>query len=200
MLHGEHKYSFLPRTLKRVVKSQNCSKFKTTNRISAKFCDPKWVAKQTVGSPAFLYVESTGSSFFLLLFSSLNLSGRRLDVYHTSTHGVALVRIGGCAPLGRGAGSSSNTMWPWAEAYLHDKFHLDPSNRLATIHQRHRQTDRQTTVRCEPFYKRSPKIGQHLAKFEAKIERHLFSGHGVYCTYTAISIIEIVAFYRATLC
>jgi len=26
-----------------------------------------------------------------LLFSSPNLSGRRLDVYHTSTHGVALV-------------------------------------------------------------------------------------------------------------
>jgi len=34
-------------------------------------------------------------SFFLLLssFSSPNLSRRRLDVYHTSTHGVALVRI-----------------------------------------------------------------------------------------------------------
>jgi len=35
--------------------------------------------------------------FFLLssiyLFSSPNLSHRRLDVYHTSTHGVALVRI-----------------------------------------------------------------------------------------------------------
>jgi len=30
------------------------------------------------------------SSFF---FSSQNLSGRRLDVYHTSTHGVALVQI-----------------------------------------------------------------------------------------------------------
>jgi len=30
------------------------------------------------------------SSFF---YSSPNLSGRRLDVYHTSTHGVALVRI-----------------------------------------------------------------------------------------------------------
>jgi len=30
-------------------------------------------------------------SFFF--FSSPNLSGRRLDVYHTSTHGVALVRI-----------------------------------------------------------------------------------------------------------
>jgi len=30
------------------------------------------------------------SSFF---FSSPNLSGCRLDIYHTSTHGVALVRI-----------------------------------------------------------------------------------------------------------
>jgi len=30
------------------------------------------------------------SSFF---FSSPNLSGHRLDLYHTSTHGVALVRI-----------------------------------------------------------------------------------------------------------
>ena len=29
----------------------------------------------------------------LLLFSSPNLSGRRLYVYRTSTHGVALVRI-----------------------------------------------------------------------------------------------------------
>ena len=28
-----------------------------------------------------------------LFFSSPKLSGRRLDVYHTSTHGVALVRI-----------------------------------------------------------------------------------------------------------
>jgi len=26
-----------------------------------------------------------------------------------------------------------------AEAYLHAKFHLDPSNRLATVHQLHRQ-------------------------------------------------------------
>jgi len=32
----------------------------------------------------------SSSSFF---FSSPNLSGRKLDVYHTSTHGVALVRI-----------------------------------------------------------------------------------------------------------
>ena len=33
------------------------------------------------------------SSVFFFLFSSPNLSGRRLDVYHTSTHGMALVRI-----------------------------------------------------------------------------------------------------------
>jgi len=33
-----------------------------------------------------------------------------------------------------------------AEAYLHTKQHLDPSNRLATIHERHRQTHRETTV------------------------------------------------------
>jgi len=35
-----------------------------------------------------------------------------------------------------------------AEAYLHAKFHLDPSNRLATVHERHiqdRQTERQRT-------------------------------------------------------
>jgi len=31
--------------------------------------------------------------FFFLLFSSPNLSRRRSDVYHTSTYGVALVRI-----------------------------------------------------------------------------------------------------------
>jgi len=37
---------------------------------------------------SFFFLSS--SSFFI---SSPNLSGRRLDVYHTSTHGVALVRI-----------------------------------------------------------------------------------------------------------
>jgi len=34
------------------------------------------------------------SSFFLSsFFSSPNVSGRRLDVYHNTAHGVALVRI-----------------------------------------------------------------------------------------------------------
>jgi len=38
-----------------------------------------------------LYFRPVVSFFFF--FSSPNLSGRRLDVYHTSTHGVALVQI-----------------------------------------------------------------------------------------------------------
>jgi len=33
-----------------------------------------------------------------------------------------------------------------AEAYLHAKFHLDPSNRLATVHERHRQTGQDRTT------------------------------------------------------
>jgi len=33
------------------------------------------------------------SFFFFFFFSSPNLSGRRLDVYHTSTHDVTLVQI-----------------------------------------------------------------------------------------------------------
>jgi len=41
------------------------------------------------GRPA-LYFCPVVSFFFIF---SPNLSGRRLDVYHTSTHGVALVRI-----------------------------------------------------------------------------------------------------------
>jgi len=38
-----------------------------------------------------------------------------------------------------GAESPSKNNVEWAEAYLHTKWYLDPSNSLATIHQRHRQ-------------------------------------------------------------
>jgi len=43
----------------------------------------------------FLGIGPHSSFFFFLyfFFSSPNLSGRILDVCHTSTHGVALVRI-----------------------------------------------------------------------------------------------------------
>jgi len=53
-------------------------------------------------------------------------------------------KIGGLYPFeGRGAGSPSNSV-ARAEPYLHTKFHLDPSNGLAAVHERHRQdrTDR----------------------------------------------------------
>jgi len=39
-----------------------------------------------------LYFCPVVSSIFFLLFSSPNLSRRRLDVHHTSTHGVACVK------------------------------------------------------------------------------------------------------------
>jgi len=57
-------------------------------------------------------------------------------------------KIGGLCPFGGGgAGFPSNTLWPCrAEAYLHAKFHLDLSKRLATIHACYRRQtdDRQT--------------------------------------------------------
>jgi len=40
-----------------------------------------------------IYFHPVISFFFFFFFSSPNLSGRRLDVYHTATHGVALVQI-----------------------------------------------------------------------------------------------------------
>jgi len=46
-------------------------------------------------------------------------------------------------PFSWGAESPSNNA-SWAEAYLRTKWHFDPSNRLSTIHQGYRQTDRQT--------------------------------------------------------
>jgi len=57
---------------------------------------------------------------------------------------------GGCCPFREGgAGSPSKKVWPGPRpSYLHTKAHLDPSNRLATIHQRHRQ-DRQTGQRSD---------------------------------------------------
>jgi len=58
-------------------------------------------------------------------------------------------KLGGAVPLWvRGTGSPSNTMWPGRR---HGKFHLDPSNRLATVHttlqtDRQDRQDRYTTV------------------------------------------------------
>jgi len=50
------------------------------------FLWPPYVIGQTI-----IFCPVVSSSIYL--FSSHNLSRRRLDVYHTSTHGVALVQI-----------------------------------------------------------------------------------------------------------
>jgi len=47
---------------------------------------------------------------------------------------------GGCAPLGEESWVPVKHNVARAEAYLHAKFYLDPSNRLATVHERYRQT------------------------------------------------------------
>jgi len=39
------------------------------------------------------YISALWFLSILFFYSSPNLSGHRLDIYHTSTHGVALVRI-----------------------------------------------------------------------------------------------------------
>jgi len=59
-----------------------------------------YVIEQTI----YIFILSFVLSFFLS-FSSPNLSRRRLDVYHTSTHGVAIVRIydAGLKPAARGS-------------------------------------------------------------------------------------------------
>jgi len=44
-----------------------------------------------------------------------------------------------CAPFGEAELGLHLTQCRWDEAYLHAKFHPDPSNRLATMYQRHRQ-------------------------------------------------------------
>jgi len=55
-------------------------------------------------------------------------------------------KIGGCALLGEGELGPHLTQCVQGRGLPHAKFYLDPSNRLATIHQRYRQTgqDRQT--------------------------------------------------------
>ena len=55
---------------------------------------PCFIVATQQGRPLyFAAVVSSSSFFFFFFFSSPNLSGRRLDVYHTLAHGVALVRI-----------------------------------------------------------------------------------------------------------
>jgi len=132
------------------------------------------------------------STFYLLTYLlTYQLAFWFIQPFGHNRHGP---KIGGCAPLGGGAGSPSNTVWPrsrptsvpsdilirpavwphtWAEKWawaavppplfgggagspsntiwrsgstpiLHAKIYLDPSNRLATVHQRYRQTEQRS--------------------------------------------------------
>jgi len=81
-----------------------------------------------------------------------------------------------------------------AEIYLYAKFHLDPSNRVATIHQRYRQTDRtdrqnrtdrqRSDGTGEPFYKRWPKNGSPYAIGPLSVCLSCLSVTLVYCGQT----------------
>ena len=57
-----------------------------------------------------------------------------------------IVGGGSAVPLSRGSWVPISHIVAWAEAYLRTKWHLDPSNRLVTMHQRYRQTDRTTVL------------------------------------------------------
>jgi len=75
-----------------------------------------------------------GSAFNTMLPGSRPIfvpSGILIQTFGHNRHGP---RIGGLCPFG----SPSNIIWPEPRPtiYLHAKFYLDPSNRLATIHQR----------------------------------------------------------------
>ena len=71
------------------------------------------VIMATLRSRCRHYIFALWFLSFYLLFSSPNLSGCRLDVYHTFTHGVALVRIqnAGLKCAARGSLEIQDTFW-----------------------------------------------------------------------------------------
>ena len=82
--------------------------------------------------------------FFLLLFSWPNLSRRRLDVCHTSTHGVALVQISdarlklaACGSLEMQDAKKSTKVAIWA-----------PSHNFVRLYLRNERTYRQSEKTC----------------------------------------------------
>jgi len=106
-------------------------------------------------------------------------------LYNCTNKSSAVAKMGDCLvtidmgrkvgaavpPFGGGELGSHLTQCGQGRALLHAKFHLDPSNRLATIHQRHRQTDRQTMVlwhRANRFTNGCPK--SHLKRLIVIIE------------------------------
>ena len=90
--HANHFIDFeeawcIHRVSKKVPPLQLAIIFTYTVRLRQFLWSPYVIGQTIIFLPCDFYLSS---SFF---FSSPNLSGRRLDVYHTSTHGVTLVRI-----------------------------------------------------------------------------------------------------------
>jgi len=68
--------------------------------------------------------------------ANVNVSSRSLKMGRKFGEGLRRQLLGAVPLWGRGAGRDL-TQCVLAEAYLHAKFHLNPSNRLATVvHQR----------------------------------------------------------------
>jgi len=78
------------------------------------------------------------SLFFLLFLSSANLSSRRLDVYHTSTHGVALVFCS-LAVLNPRVGHTMDVLSPFISILCHSDwlFHRESCPRLDVVYPGH---------------------------------------------------------------
>jgi len=76
------------------------------------------------------------AEFYLRTKWYLNLSSRLV------TTDMGLFLGGGCAPFFGGELGPHLTQCGLGRVYRHAMFHFDPCNRLATIHQRCRQTDR----------------------------------------------------------
>ena len=110
-------------------------------------------------------------------------------------------KLGGCAPLGEGELGPHLTQCGQGRGLLRANFRLDPSNRLATVHERHRQTDRtdrQTTDRwhrANRFTNGRPKTYATNLR-EGKIV-HLFrclAGISFFCrTYTQNELLNPVS-------
>jgi len=107
--------------------------------------------------------------------------GRGLPQYQVASwsiqpfgHNRHWPKIGGgeLCPFMRGAGSPSNIC---AEAYLHTKWHLDPSTHLATIHQCHGQT-KQTGQRSDSIGRTVNNISEQHSIEVCKLYKlvHLF--------------------------
>ena len=73
-------------------------------------------------------------------------------------------KIRDCAPLGEGEWVPIQHNVARDEAYPRAKFDLDPSSRLATVHERYIQTDRQTGQTGQ----RSDSIGRTVLQTVAK--------------------------------